>query len=207
MNYLTRHVERQIPFNIRRGLVHFAVGLSIAIAGFRLLHSLLLSILIPLSLIWLSIDLARMRFTRLGVFFNACFAPFLRNYERSRLTGASFLLVGNLVTFILFNEEIAILAVSFLAVGDPLAHFVRDRLGQTDTYTRSLVEALACLSGCTIVAVLWLNLANMSISLASVVTGVMTATIIQSLPLPIDDNLTMPVCAGAMMWIVQILFS
>lgn len=205
MNYLMSRVERQTPFNIKRGLVHFAVGLSIVITGFRLSHSLLLLILIPVSLIWLSTDLLRMRFTRLGVLFNACFAPFLRDYERSRLTGASFLLIGSSVVFTLFNREIAVLAVSFLAVGDPLAHFVRDKLGKTDERTRSLVEALACLSGCVIVAVLWLNVAHMSISLASVVAGVVTATIIQSLPLPIDDNLTMPICTGGIMLLAQLL--
>jgi diacylglycerol kinase (CTP) len=206
MDSLMRRVERQTPFNVKRALVHFATGFAISIAGLLLSHYLLMYMLVSLAAIWLLVDLFRMQVARFGDLFNSYFAPFLRDYEKSRLTGASFLLVGSLVSFLVFENQIAALSVSFLAVGDPLAHLVRDRLNRSNTVVRFLAETLACLAGCVVVGLLLVHYGNLSVNPIYMFAAAVVGAIVQGLSLPIDDNLTMPLCAGATIWITRTLF-
>lgn len=205
MNALLMRNQYSTPFNAKRGLVHLVVGLSISIACFQLSRPLLLSILIPVTIAWLLIDFLRMHFTRLSVIFAVVFSPFLRDYEKSRLTGASFLLIGCSLSYVIFNKEIAALAISFLAVGDPLAHFVKDRLGKSRIIFQSAGESAACFIACIAVGLLWLHYANLTLDVISISVGAITAAVVQSLSLPLDDNFTIPLCTSGLMWITQML--
>ena len=205
MRGLLRRNHYSTPFNAKRGLVHLIVGLSISIACFQLSRPILLSILIPVTIAWVLIDFLRMSFTRLSVIFTIVFAPFLRDYEKSRLTGASYLLVGSSLSYLIFNKEIATLAISFLAVGDPLAHFVKDRLGKSRIVFQSAGEAAACFAACITTGLLWRYYADLTLDVISIGAGAIAAAIVQSLLLPLDDNLTIPLCTGGLMWITQML--
>jgi glycerol-3-phosphate acyltransferase PlsY len=205
MNSLIRRVERQTPFNVKRGLVHFTIGCGISITGLLLSHYMIILILAFLAVIWILVDLLRMRFAKLGVLFHSCFSAFLRDYERTRLTGATFLLIGSLLSFVVFDNQVAALSVSFLAVGDPLAHLVRDKLNKASTFNRYLAETSACIAGCVIVGFLLQHFSIMSVNLAPMFAGAVIASAVQGIPFPIDDNLTIPLCSGVTMWLIQIL--
>ncbi len=205
MNALLRRNQYSTPFNAKRGLVHLVVGLSISIACFQLSRTILFSILIPVTTAWVLTDLLRMRFTRLSVIFAVVLAPFLRDYEKSRLTGASFLLIGCSLSYVIFNKEIAALAISFLAVGDPLAHFVKDRLGKSRIVFQSAAEASACFIACFAIGLLWRYYANLTLDVISISVGAITTAVVQSLSLPLDDNFTIPLCASGLMRITQLL--
>ncbi|OGN90239.1 MAG: hypothetical protein A2Z74_06475 [Chloroflexi bacterium RBG_13_46_9] len=205
MNALLRRNHYSTPFNAKRGLVHLVVGLSIGIACFQLSRPVLLSILIPVTIAWLLTDILRMSFARLSVIFTVVFAPFLRDYEKSRLTGASFLLMGCSLSYVIFDKEIAALAISFLAVGDPLAHFVRDRLSKSRIVFQSAGEAAACFIACITIGLLWQHYANLTLDVITISIGAVTAAVVQSLSLPLDDNFTIPLCTSGLMWITQML--
>lgn len=53
-------------------------------------------------------------------FFSSC-KSLLREEEASCLTGASYMLIASFIVFLVFQRDIAVVALSFLAVGDPLA--------------------------------------------------------------------------------------
>jgi dolichol kinase len=44
----------------------------------------------------------------------------------------------------------------------------------------------------------------LNVPLVTVIIGAVSAAIVESLPLPVDDNLTIPLFAGLVMWLTQI---
>jgi dolichol kinase len=205
MKALFRRNQPATPFNIKRGLMHVIVGLGIATVGFLLSRPLFLSILITVSVLWCAVDLLRLRFAKLGNLFVKSFALLLREYEKSRVTGATFLLLGCLISFIIFDKETAVLAVSFLAVGDPLAHLVKDKLIKNPSIYRLIGEAAACLIASSGVGLLWWYYAGFSASIGVIGAGAVTASLVQSLSVPPDDNFTIPILAGLVMWLTALI--
>jgi len=121
----------------------------------------------------------------------------LKDEERYRPTSSIYMLIATLLVFLLFDQYIAIAALLFLAVGDPVASVVGERVGRTKVLGKTLEGSLACLISCLAIGIL---LAELSIiSLPVVIVGATVATVIELLSFHIDDNLTMPLgSAGAM---------
>ena len=183
---------------IRRGLVHIALALSIAILVSLLPRDIVLMLLSLFTSVVIIADLSRLRFAKFHTWFQAVFKPFLRDYESSRLLGATYMLVGCLVSVTLFPREIAVLAISYLAVGDALATVVGERIGKHRLFKKNLEGVLACLFGCVAIGLGW-YFSGLNASLVLVLAGAIVAAAAESLPLPIDDNLTIPVLSGLVM--------
>ncbi len=190
---------------VKRGIVHIFVGLSVAVLAFVLSRGVVLVLMGSATFVFLLIDLLRLRLPWMSSWFQALFQPFLRDYEASRLTGASFLLVACLVSLTAFNREVAVLAISFLAVGDPIAGMVSERFGKTRLFRKTLEGALACLAACLATGLVWYYV-GLNVPLMIVIVGAVCAAIAESLPLPVDDNITIPLFSGLMMWLMQIAF-
>lgn len=187
---------------VMRALVHIAVGLAISVTAFFLPRGIMLLVLGLAALGVLLIDLIRLREPGFNAWFCRFLQPFLRDYEATRLLGASFLIVASLVVYTVFNLQIAVLAISFLAIGDPLARLVGERFGRWKLFRKNIEGLLACLIVCLATASIW-RYAGLSVPLAVALTGAVGATIAESLPIAIDDNLTIPLLSGAMMWLVS----
>jgi dolichol kinase len=189
--------------NLKRGLVHIAAGLFIAAVASVASRPLMILLLGLLTGVFIVVDLIRLRWKQLNLFYTMMFGMFMREYEIKRVTGASFLLLGSLVSMVLYGNEITVLAVSFLAIGDPLAHFAEDRWGKTRIGRKTLQGGIACFIGCAIIGLLWYSNAR-DVSLAVVFTGAVAASITHLLPVDIDDNLTIPVLSGGAMWLLRL---
>jgi len=185
-----------------RAFVHVTVGLGISIAAFTLPHAWTLFLVGTATFVFLSIDLVRLRWAWAGDLFLRVFAPYLRDYEAQRLTGASYLLVAATVTIAAFPRDVAVLAISLLAVGDPLARVVRERFGRRRFFGKTVEGFLACLAGGAAAGIVW-HYVGLDLQAGTIIMGVVVASLVQSLPLPVDDNLSMPVIAGATMWLAQ----
>ncbi len=175
--------------------------------GRKLIH--LLSGLIPLFYLWfdpsrreavtilgilaipfLGADIARRYLPTLNRAFSAWLEWALRENERERLTGASYSLIGAWLTLLLFEKRIACAALLILVVGDTVASLVGRAVGGMTLFGRK-----------TVVGSLAMFVASVLLALAFVpprvaVGGALAATLVELLPLPIDDNLTIPLAAG-----------
>jgi glycerol-3-phosphate acyltransferase PlsY len=188
---------------LKRGFVHVFAGLSIAILAFLLPKSVMLLLVGSVTFVFLLIDLGRLTLSWLNERFQYLFKPFLRDYEASRLTGASCLLVACLVSITVFNREVAVLAISFLAIGDSLAGVVNEHLRKTGPGRRTLLVISSCFLGCFVAGLVWYYI-GLNVSLMVVIIGAVCAAIVESLPLPIDDNITIPLLSGTIMWLIQL---
>lgn len=65
--------------------------------------------------------------------FLTCFRALLREKEASAPTGSAYLLAAASIVFILCDKSIAAIALTFVAVGDPVAGMVGERWGKAKT--------------------------------------------------------------------------
>ena len=185
MRSISKHV-------LARGVIHVSLGFAFVIA--LLLFSKLIVVLaiVVLTVAFLSLEFARFRLPNLRQWINRHLALFIRREEDSRLMGASYFLIGSLITVAAFPREIASLAIVFLALGDPVATAVGRWRGRVRLWDKTVEGNLACLVVCLVAGGLTASILEKPQFVVAIV-GAVFASLFQALPLPLNDNLTMPV--------------
>ena len=146
----------------------------------------------------LALDLLRFRVSWVNRQFMRRLAPLLKHDEGHRFNGATYVVVGALFTFLLYGPEVAVPALLFLSVGDPAAALVGRRVPGPRLFGKSPGGAAAFLAvSLAVVAVLVGAGANDYHW--GLLVGAAVAAIVELLPVPPDDNLTIPLIAGAAM--------
>jgi len=182
---------------LNRKLVHVA-GLSIPM-GIFLLHErgergACIQILFILTLVFLSFEIMRMVHRPTSRIFYTLFGPLLRRKERFTLTGSTTLLMSSLVCVLIFDVYVAMAALCFLILGDTMAALIGKSFGRIRIFRKTLEGSLACLATCIMVVFAVPNL-NWSVGLI----GALVATLVELLPIPLDDNFLIPILSGAAM--------
>ena len=192
-----------MPSTLKRGLSHIFSGLSVPVAALFLPRTALLVSLGVVTFIFLAFELLRFRAPGINRWFFLFFKPLLRGNEASRLTGASYMLIASLIAFLVFQRDIAMLALCFLAVGDAVATIVGKHIGKRRFLSKTLEGDLACFVSCVAIGFVFYY-AGLNIRLLTTLVGSVGATIVEAMPLPINDNLTMPLFAGLVMTVMQL---
>ncbi len=155
-------------------------------------RAVMLPVLVGACVIMLAIEFARLENKRFANVFRRFFGSVVREHESFSFTGSTFVLVGSLCTYYLFDRHVAAAALSFLILGDSAAAVVGRAFGSFRLFGKSFEGFAANL------VVSWLiGIAFVSPRLASY--GALTAAIVEFLPIPLDDNLRIPLAAGAVM--------
>lgn len=124
--------------------------------------------------------------------------PLFKPAERTRVTGATFMLLAAMLAFVWFSREVAVLGLLFVAVGDPAAAIVGSRSGRGRLFGKSLAGTLAFAVAAGTAATL--TALHPDVPLAWwLAVGVAVAAVVELLPLPLDDNFTVPLAAGGAM--------
>lgn len=105
------------------------------------------------------------------------------------LTGAAALLA--LVT----PPAIGATALGYLIVGDAAAAVVGRGYGRLRLGRKSLEGSLACFACCAAVGALFLPMRA-----PVILGGALVATVVEALPLPVDDNWSIPLLSAAALW-------
>ncbi|MCE2400967.1 hypothetical protein J4G08_08795 [Candidatus Poribacteria bacterium] len=127
-------------------------------------------------------------------FFFRVFKSILRTHEqKGAITGATYYIVSILLCIFFFEKSIAIACIFFIILGDTAAALVGKRWGRTKLIgNKSLEGSAACFIVCAAISLFWLN------PLVGLI-GAFVATLVELLPLRINDNLTMPLISGTVM--------
>ncbi len=124
--------------------------------------------------------------------------PFFKDSERWQVTGATYMTLSATFIVFVFDKEVAVLALLFLSVGDPFAALIGVRDHRTRVFGKSLAGAVAFTSA-AIGAGLLASL-HPDVPLAWwIVPGAVVAAAAELAPLPIDDNITVPLAASVAM--------
>jgi dolichol kinase len=126
------------------------------------------------------------------------FGSFIRRSEEQRLTGTPPYVLGIGLSLFLYPTEIATYAICFLAIGDVSATTIGERYGKTRIGNKSLEGTAAfivvALGVGSILSFIGVNLPPLVMIL-----GALIAAGVELLPLPLNDNLVIPIVSGGAM--------
>jgi len=183
-------VSDELRHELWRKAIHTAtlvVPVWIALAPDPLRHR---GLLLAFALV-LGLDVARLRLPPVGRWAERRVGPYLRPRERHRLTSVHYLTFAALVLARLLPRGIAAAALAFLVVGDAAAAVVGRRYGRRRWGKKSLEGSAAFFAACIAAGLVFLPGHGLAVVVAALV-----ATLVEALPLPVDDNLSVPVAAA-----------
>ncbi|MBD3335556.1 MAG: phosphatidate cytidylyltransferase [Candidatus Eisenbacteria bacterium] len=154
-------------------------------------------ILVILTLISLTIDVIRLNEPRIRTFFYYFFGRLVRDHERYNLLGSTYLLLACLIAVYTFEKPIAVAALCFLIVGDTMAALVGRTFGRIPIFNKTLEGSLACFASCIVIGLIVPGL-----TWTMILAGSLVATLFELLPIPLDDNLRIPLSAGFTMMLL-----
>lgn len=182
-----------------RALFHLAFQTALLAAAWFLPKTAIILVVALLCLVFILLEVVRLYSAAVNDWFFSWFGILLRQNERTRVTGALFVLVASLVVFAVFSKEIAIMALMFLAVGDPAAAVIGKLVRGHKVFLKTLEGNLACLVACLAAGFL-LKSFGLEGSSTMVVAGSFAAAFIQALPVPVNDNLSIPLFSALVMY-------
>jgi dolichol kinase len=143
----------------------------------------------------IGIDVLRIRGGLVYALYERFLGPVLREHETRRLTGASYMLVSAVLTLFLFQNVVAGMAMAYLIVGDTMAALVGKTWGRHRLFTKTLEGSLACFTACLLI-----GLIVPAVTWPLALIGALIAAGIEVLPWKFDDNITIPLGAGVVLW-------
>jgi glycerol-3-phosphate acyltransferase PlsY len=122
----------------------------------------------------------------------------MRERETTRPWSSTYVLLSALLVFWLFEKDISVVALCFLAVGDPAASIIGEKFGRRKIWGKSLEGTAACFLSCLVVGVFLANTV-LSVSLLAILAGSFCAALVELLPLHLNDNFTIPILPAGVM--------
>lgn len=139
------------------------------------------------------LDLLRLSDRRLRRFFLRLFRSLIRSHEEEHLLGSTYFMIAALLSVLAFDDTIAIAALTFLILGDTVAAIVGKKYGKPMYWGKSPQGSLACFVCCLIIGAALLD--NQWV----IIAGALAATVAEALPVPMDDNMRVPIVSGLVM--------
>jgi dolichol kinase len=142
-------------------------------------------------------DLLRLTDHRLRGFFLRLFRSLIRSHEQEHLLGSTYFMIAALLSVLAFDKDIAIAALTFLIVGDTVAAVIGKWFGTPRYWGKSLEGSLACFVSCLLIGAALLD------NVWVIVAGSLAAAVAEALPVPMDDNMRVPIVSGLVMQLVS----
>ncbi len=195
--------EESFRIELIRKSIHFS-SIAIPIFYFYTPRGVALAVLLPVALIVLIVDVARYYHRPTELWFNRTFGWLLRSHEsnrnRKRLNGATYVLLAATLAVFIFPRIIAITSFIILIISDVTAALIGKRFGKHPLFHKSWEGTLAFfLSAVVVIAAL----PKVEYRGEEYLVGILAAavgTIVESLPIDVDDNLSIPLTVGFVLW-------
>jgi dolichol kinase len=142
------------------------------------------------------LDLLRLTDDRLRQFFLRFFKSLIRSHEEEHLLGSTYFMIAALISVLVFDKMIAISALTFLVLGDTAAAVIGKRFGRAAYWGKSLAGSFACFICCLVIGFLLLD------NTLVILFGALAAALSEALPVPMDDNMRVPIASGIVMQFV-----
>ena len=187
---------------ILRKLIHL-LSIIVPLAYFFYIKDKILMtiILITLTLIALLVEYARNnQKNKIGYFFQKYFKSILRpNEKRGYFTGATWMLIGYTITVFIFENDVAVLALLFLSIGDSCAGIFGRIFPFGKVWNKSIFGSFVGLISCIISGIM----INTALPVEVIFFGAISGMFVEIIPLKIDDNFSIPIFSGFMMQVLK----
>jgi len=195
-------------FEIIRKLIHLN-SLSIPVIYYHIDKQLALIILIPLTFAFLVVDIIRYYNPQIADWFYKLFGFLLRDKEKDekkkRLNGATNVLLSALFCVILFPKLIFVTAFSILIISDISSALIGRKFGRRKFFAKSLEGATAFFISASIVVFFTPKVEHHFLEYVIGIIAAFFGTLAESMSFEIDDNLSIPITIGTVMWILYTL--
>jgi glycerol-3-phosphate acyltransferase PlsY len=151
-----------------------------------------------LTVLVLVLEIARLKVPAFNRTIYTHFRSFIRANEEHKLTGTVPYILGVGLSLYAYSTPAASAAVCFLAFGDVAATTIGQKIGRTKIGNKSLEGTLAFVVA-ALAGGFFLSFAGLVVPSWIMILGACIAAGVELLPLRINDNLTIPVIAGAAM--------
>lgn len=147
---------------------------------------------------FLLLDLIRLFSKRINVFVFKNIKNLYKSKEYKKFSSITIFLFATFLTILLFDEAIAILAVSFLIFGDFFSKFFGIQFGRTKIFEKTLEGSLAHFNACLLSGYILLHF--VPIPLPIFLVGALVASLSEVLPLGVNDNFSVPLLSASAMY-------
>ena len=199
---------------VRKG-IHL-LSLAIPAVYYFIPKTIALWILVPMTLIFVTIDLARYDVPLISRFFYRFFGFLLRRHEmdhkKHALNGATYMLISAVICVIIFPKFIMISSFTVLILADASSAVFGKRFGKhrifpgrnmPKSYEGSLAFVIAAVIAVALtpkVGYLW---GEYLIGIAAAVVAAAAEVLSYNI---VDDNIAVPIAFGLSMWALYIIF-
>ena len=143
------------------------------------------------------IEIYRKKNLKLSRFFSNWFEFMMRDKEKKGdLTGATWVFAGALFTILLVPDPFNILSLLFLSFGDTFAAIIGTKLPYIKIGRKTLSGSIAGFFSCIIIGLV----IDIPINIEIIILGAFMAMFIEVLPLPVNDNVSIPIFSGLSMY-------
>jgi glycerol-3-phosphate acyltransferase PlsY len=185
--------------HVGRKFYHLAGGLGLLSLYDLLGRPYALIVYAGLFLIILMLEVIRLKIPAFNRFVLDRFGSFIRDREANRLTGTAPYVLGIALSLFLYRSDIATAAICFLAFGDVAATAVGERYGRTKIWGEKSLEGTLAFVAVATAAGFLLPLTGIHLPPGIILTGIVVAAGVELLPLPVNDNLVIPLVSGGIM--------
>jgi dolichol kinase len=183
---------------LKRKIIHLSCAILPLLYYFYLSREQIIIICSTISVLFLIAEILRFRHRKSEVLFQNIFFSLLREKEKNKhITGATYLFISATVTFIIFKKEIAVPAVLVLTIADSFAAIVGKMTDSARVFDKSLAGSLTFFIISMIILFLFVPDFGWFMPIIAVII-----TIIEVLPLPINDNLLISLSTGIILQIL-----
>jgi dolichol kinase len=184
--------------HLGRKLFHLFGGLGLLSLYFLLGRKSAFFCYGALIIIVLAFETARLTLPGWNRFLYTYFGSFIRKNEERKLTGTAPYVLGVGLSLYAYSAPVASAAICFLAFGDVAATTIGERFGKTKIGDKSL-EGTAAFVAAALAAGVLLSFLGLGLAPWIMLLGAFVAAGVELLTLRVNDNLVIPVIAGAVM--------
>ncbi len=199
--------EKNIDYSaelIRKG-IHLC-SLSIPVIYYFISREMALKILVPLTAAFFVVDLLRYYHQPTARIFYKLFGWLLRTHEQNhavkRLNGATYVLISATICVLIFPKLITITSFAILIISDSTAALIGRRYGKRRFFRKSMEGSTAFFISALVVSFVTPKLFYTPIEYGIAACAAVVGTVIEALSIHIDDNLSIPISIGVVMWVL-----
>jgi len=199
---------QEIPYSqeVLRKCIHL-MSLSIPISYSYVSQSIGLSILIPLTILFIVMDILSKKRNKAQFFILLIFGKILRRHEVDKeytLNGASWVLISATIGILVFPKIIFITGFTILILSDISAALFGRKFGKTPLFDKSWegTSAFIIIAFFIVSYIGYMTSAPWTFFVFGFISAFMGGMVeAASRMLKVDDNITIPICIGVLMWI------
>ena len=203
--------QRNIDYRaeVIRKTIHLC-SLSIPIIYYFISREEALMLLVPVTAAFLLVDLLRHFNAATAKIFYKVFGWLLRSHEHDgkskRLNGATHVLISATLCVLVFPKLITITAFAVLIISDSAAALVGRRFGKKKFLNKSVEGSAAFFISALFVIVATPKISAGAGEYLIAIAAAAIGTVVEASSIAVDDNLSIPISIGTVMWVLYDLF-